>query len=116
MLLLDMPPCSGGTHSLVYTVYPIPYSAPPSPPTMTQVAAVLLPDTAPPTLTLLPGGYPSQLFVNSEGGTGLITNITVGMPYQDPGGWAYGAKLGGAVLGPRWGLWPGRSADALQGM
>ncbi|GAX81803.1 hypothetical protein CEUSTIGMA_g9231.t1 [Chlamydomonas eustigma] len=50
-----------------------------------QVAALLLPDTTPPTITILLGSYPSQIFVNSDGQTGIITNVTIGATWVDPG-------------------------------
>jgi hypothetical protein len=50
-----------------------------------QVSAVLLPDTVPPNITILLGSYPSQIFINTDGQTGVITNVTVGSKYVDPG-------------------------------
>ena len=50
------------------------------------VPAVLPPDVALPTITMLFGNYPMQPFVTTMGGgTGIITNVTVGMDYIDPG-------------------------------
>ena len=52
----------------------------------TVVPAALLPDVTPPTITMLFGYYPMQPFVTTAGGgSGIMTNVTVGMDYIDPG-------------------------------
>ena len=52
----------------------------------TVVPGVLLPDDTLPTITMLFGDYPMQPFVTTTGGgSGIVTNVTVGMDYVDPG-------------------------------
>ena len=49
------------------------------------IVAALVADTTAPTITMLQGQYPSQLFVTAAGGSGIVTNVTVGSVYVDPG-------------------------------
>ena len=47
----------------------------------TPVAVPLVVDTTPPTIIMLQGQYPTQSFVTEAGGSGLLTNVTVGAVY-----------------------------------
>ncbi|KAG1670030.1 hypothetical protein FOA52_011186 [Chlamydomonas sp. UWO 241] len=53
--------------------------------TPVAVPAWIPPDTAPPTLTLLAGDYPTMAFVTAKGTSGVMTTVEVGEIYVDPG-------------------------------
>ena len=54
-----------------------------------QIAVALVTDNTPPTIIMLQGAYPTVGFVTASGASGLITNVTVGQPYVDPGATAF---------------------------
>ncbi len=50
-----------------------------------QQSSALIVDNVLPVINMLQGNYPTASFVNTQGGVGLITNVTVNTVYVDPG-------------------------------